>query len=156
MNEHMSSWWENPWAPKYSFPWDSFVSGKDVYTTVIGTKVRHHRGPDNSRISIFTLPPLIHVVSTLFPGLNHHNFVLEVLIPGSSNLVCGSEDGLWETLALRLALTFEIQLSEPPMLRQNHVQVIDPVIIIPLCWQDPVLWSDQWWRDCRASLVFKR
>lgn len=94
-------------------------------------KVQHHRGPDKSRISILTPHTLlIHVVSTLSPCLKHHNCVLEALIPGSSNLVCGTEDGLWETLALQLALTFEIQLSDPPMLRQNYVQVIDPVIII--------------------------
>lgn len=87
--------------PTSHAPGTALISGKDVYTTVIGKKARHHRGPDNSRISIFTLPPLIHVVSTLSPGLIHHNCVLEPLIPGSSDLVCGSEDGLWETLALR-------------------------------------------------------
>lgn len=68
--------------------------------------------------------------------------MLEALIPGSSNLVCGSEDGLWEILALQLALTFEIQLSDPPMLRQNHVQVIDPVIIIQSYQQAKTLCSE--------------
>lgn len=149
MNQHVSSCWENPWAPNCSCSWGSlFLVKMHAYITVISRKAWHHRGHDSLGIRICIPPLLASVAFTLSPGLNHHHQGAQILFVVV--MVCG------ETLAMQLAPTFESQLSEPPGLYQNQVQIIYPVTITQSCWQTmTLLWNDQWLQDCRKPLVFR-